>query len=70
MKSRGSCFNAADLKACIDDPSLRGLFGLSEDKVDEWTATGFLRPTRIGRQVYVLYADLPPLFAGRILMIP
>jgi hypothetical protein len=46
-------------------PDIRRLFQLSEGDLDEWTTAGFLRPTRIGRQFYFLYADLAALFAPR-----
>jgi hypothetical protein len=38
------------------------LFQVSRETLDEWTQGGLLRTIRIGRQLYILYADLGPLF--------
>jgi DNA-binding transcriptional MerR regulator len=41
---------------------IQQLFQVSQETLDEWTSAGLLKPTRIGRQVYILFADLLPLF--------
>jgi hypothetical protein len=53
------------VKPAYTPADIRRLFEISEIEFDEWTAAGFLRPARIGRQIYILYPDLPPLFAAR-----
>jgi len=41
---------------------IQQLFQLSDQTLDEWTRARLLKPTRISRQTYILYADLLPLF--------
>ena len=50
------------LKPAYNMAEIKRLFKLSDETLGEWTTAGLLRPTPIGRQTYILYADLLSLF--------
>ena len=50
------------VKPAYTTAEVRQLFQISAKILQAWIGHGLLRPTRIGRQVYILYADLVPLF--------
>jgi len=50
------------LKPAYTMSEIQQLFQLSDETLAEWTGAGLLKPTRLGRQVYILFADLLPLF--------
>jgi hypothetical protein len=46
------------LKPAYTPAEIQQLFNVTDQTLDEWTGAGLLKPTRIGRQVYILYCDL------------
>jgi hypothetical protein len=50
------------VKPAYTTAEIRQLFQLSDKTQEEWIRHGLLKPTRIGRQVYILYTDLLQLF--------
>jgi hypothetical protein len=50
------------LKPAYTPAEIKTLFQLSDEIMEEWTSAGLLRLTPIGRQAFILYSDLLPIF--------